>query len=110
MSDNPRYADYQARVKVRQRIRSLGLPCALCGRPIDYSLGFVRDPSTGKRRMHPMAFVVDERIPVSLGGSPTDMDNCQPAHWLCNARKGNRAAPPSSTRDPRAIPRPFDDW
>lgn len=110
-SSNPRYAaNYSARSKLRKRIKSLGLPCALCGKPIDYSLGFIQDPVTGRRRMHQMAYVLDERLPVSLGGSPIDPDNVQPAHWICNARKGNRVTPPSSYRDPRALPRPFDDW
>lgn len=108
-STNPRYLNSKARNQVRSRIKAMGLPCALCGKPIDYSLGFVDDPATGKRRMHPMAFVVDEIVPVSRGGSPIDMENCQPAHWICNARKGDgtRKGPPM-WRDP--LPQPFDDW
>lgn len=38
----------------------------------------------------PMSFEVDEIIPVSLGGSPTDPDNVQPAHRICNQRKSNK--------------------
>ena len=78
---NPRYANGSARRKIRARIKALGNPCALCGKPIDYTLGFITTPE-GKRRPHPMSYVVDERVPVSLGGSPIDMDNCQPAHWI----------------------------
>ena len=104
---NPRSANGHARRKVRARIKAMGEPCGLCGKPIDYSLGFVRDPQTGKRRMHPMAFVVDERVPVSLGGSPTDIGNCQAAHWICNSKKGNKVA---TKAERAALPQPFDDW
>lgn len=38
---------------------------------------------------HPMAFEVDEIVPVSRGGDPLDFDNTQPAHRSCNLRKGN---------------------
>lgn len=82
-SSNPRYAQYQMRVSLRNRVRALGLPCALCGRPIDYSL-----PAR-----HPMSYELDEIVPVSLGGSPVDFDNVQPVHRICNQRKGNRMAP-----------------
>ena len=42
-----------------------------------------------------MSFVVDEIVPVSLGGDPLDFDNTRPAHYICNARRGNgtRKAP-----------------
>lgn len=75
---NPRYANGNARRKLRKRIASLGLPCALCGKPIDYSL-----PAG-----HPMSFELDEGVPVSQGGSPIDPSNVQPAHRVCNERKG----------------------
>lgn len=89
-SSNPRYQNWKMRERVRRRTKDMGKPCGICGKPIDYSLGFMIDPRTGKKRMHPMAFVVDEMLPVSKGGSPIDIDNCQPAHWICNARKGNK--------------------
>ena len=88
---NPRRSNGSARDKIRERWRSRGEPCALCGKPIDYSLGFVTDPRTGKRRMHPMAFVVDEIVPVCFGGSPYTMANTRPAHYICNARRGSGA-------------------
>lgn len=56
------------------------LPCAICGAPIDYSL-----PAR-----HPLSFEVDEIVPVSLGGSELEWSNLQPAHRICNERKGNR--------------------
>lgn len=38
---------------------------------------------------HPMSFEVDEVIPVSKGGDPLDFENTQPAHRICNQRKGD---------------------
>ena len=77
---NPRRSNSTRRNKIRARIKAQGLPCALCGAPIDYSL-----PAGD-----PMSFEVDEIIPVSLGGDPLDITNCQPAHRICNQRKGNK--------------------
>lgn len=95
---NPRNKNGSARRKVKARWKAMGQPCALCGKPIDYSLGMVRDPRTGKTRPHPMSFVVDEIVPVSRGGSPYSMDNTRPAHWICNARRGDgtRVSTPTS--------------
>lgn len=89
MSNNPRYKNGSRRRKLRARFIAMGLPCAICGRPIHYD-----EPSDSK---HPLSFVIDERIPVSRwreGGfnNPThaalDPGNVQPVHWICNAQKG----------------------
>ena len=101
---NPRYANGNTRRAIRRRWKAIGAPCALCGRAIDYRLGFVIDTRTGKRRMHPMAFVVDEIVPVSKGGDPLDFDNTQPAHWICNARKGDGTR--LATQPAAALPLP----
>lgn len=77
---NPRYANGARRTALRRRLASLGGPCHLCGKPIDYSL-----PAG-----HPMAFEVDEIVPVSKGGDPLDFGNVAPAHRICNQRRGNR--------------------
>ena len=55
---NPRRSNGSRRDAIRRRWRSIGAPCALCGKPIDYSL-----PAG-----HPMSFEVDEIVPVSKGG------------------------------------------
>lgn len=89
-SSNPRYAQYNMRVSVRNRVRALGMPCALCGQPIDYSL-----PSG-----HPMSYELDEIVPISMGGSPVDIENVQPAHRICNQKKGNRIAPLRAEQKP----------
>ncbi len=76
---------------------------------IDYSLGMIVDPITGKRRAHPMSFVVDEIVPVSQGGDPLDFRNTQPAHWICNARRGDgtRKARTHATMT-LPLPQPWD--
>ena len=79
------------RRKHRARMKALGLPCALCGRPIHYD-----EPSDPQ---HPWSFVIDEKIPVSKwkqygDESPEavaqDWNNLQPAHYICNALKSNK--------------------
>ena len=75
---NPRRANGHRRDELRRWLRSQGLPCHICGLPIDYSL-----PAG-----HPMSFEVDEIVPVSKGGSPFDRSNVAPAHRICNQRRG----------------------
>lgn len=91
MSYNPRHKNGHRRRQLRARFKAMGLPCAICGRPIHYD-----EPSDAK---HPLSFVIDERIPVSRwreGGfyNPTqaalDPDNVQPVHWICNVQKGTK--------------------
>lgn len=77
---NPRRSNGTRRNKLRARVKELGLPCAICGKPIDYSLP-ARDP---------MAYELDEIIPVSRGGDPLDPTNVQPAHRCCNLAKSNK--------------------
>ena len=106
---NPRYANGSRRRAIRARWKAMGEPCALCGKPIDYSLGMVTTPD-GRRKPHPMSFVVDEIVPVSQGGDPLDFGNTRPAHWICNARRGDgaRQRPAQPPRLP--LPQPFDDF
>ena len=87
--NNPRYKNGNKRRKMRARFKAMGLPCAICGRPIHYD-----EPSDSK---HPLSFVIDEIYPVSRyrefgfltpTHAATDPDNVQPVHWVCNARKG----------------------
>lgn len=88
MTTPSRYANGHARRKVRAWLKAQGRPCALCGMPIDYDL-----PAGD-----PWSFEVDEIVPVSRGGSPIDPANVQPAHRICNQRKGNRMAGDAGTR------------
>ncbi len=95
---NPRWKTGR-RKNYQARLRALGLPCALCGRAIDYSLPYYIKDEEGRKHVNLAAFCIDEKIPVSKwqeGGysSPADcandFNNLQPAHVLCNLRKGNR--------------------
>ena len=72
----------------------MAAPCGICrGRlgPIHYD-----EPSDAQ---HPLSFVIDEIRPVSRwkefgydspAAAAQDWDNLQPAHWCCNAAKGNK--------------------
>ena len=51
-------------------------PCAICGKPIDYTIKWP----------HPQAYVVDHIIPIAAGG-PDTLANKQPAHNYCNGQK-----------------------
>lgn len=78
---NVRVRNGHRRRQLRTWWKAQGLPCALCGQPIDYALP----------HGNPMSFEVDEIVPVSLGGDPLSRDNTQPTHRICNERKGNGA-------------------
>lgn len=77
---NPRKTNGAKRRELQRYYRHRKDPCALCGKPIDYTL-----PAG-----HPMSFEIDEIIPVSKGGSPYSRENTQAAHRICNQRKGNK--------------------
>lgn len=94
MAHEPRYANGNARRKLRERLCSEGRPCWICrvmGKrgTIDYLLRFP----------HPWSFVIDELVPVSkywLGGYATpeaaalDYNNLAAAHKCCNEWRGNK--------------------
>lgn len=91
MANNPRRANGYKRSQLIARLRAMRLPCALCGLPIDYELTTWTDPRDGKVKPHPYRFEVDEVVPVSRGGDPLAWDNLQPAHRICNQRRGNKS-------------------
>ena len=90
MANNPRRANGARRTALRNRVAAMGLPCHLCGNPIDYSLTTYIDPKDGKRKRHPLSYELDELVPVSKGGDPLDPSNVAPAHRICNQKRGNR--------------------
>lgn len=90
---NPRYANGARRRAIRARLLATQDACALCGKAIDKSL----------RTPHPMSAEVDEIVPVSRGGDPLDIRNCQLVHRVCNQRKGNGRVRRSAAR-PSGLP------
>ena len=66
--------------KNRKRILAEGEVCALCGLPIDKKLRFP----------DPMSATVDHIVPVAKGGHPSDPQNLQIAHLICNQIKGSK--------------------
>ena len=107
--NNPRYKNGNARRKLRIRMRAMGLPCAICGRPIHYD-----EPSDAQ---HPLSFVIDEIRPISkhkLFGYETreaaaqDWSNLQAAHRCCNAAKGDKIT--FGTPSVKAANLPDGDW
>ena len=74
-------------------LRAKGLPCSLCGLPIDYHAA----PRTR------WSFSVDHVIPLNHHGAELDWSNLQPAHYGCNSRKRDRVGaatplPPVTSR------------
>lgn len=82
---NPRRANGTRRDRDRARLMAEGRPCWICrafGRPgvIDYDL----PPG------NPLAFEMDELVPIARGGAPT-YDNADAAHRCCNEWRGTRS-------------------
>lgn len=94
---DPRTANGSARRRVRAQVLATEDVCWLCGQPVDKSLpaGLPGSPE------------IDEVLPVSLGGDPTDRSNCHLAHRVCNQRRGNGMAPLAPVR---AFPPTTEDW
>lgn len=99
MSTNERTKNGSLYRKNRAWLKAQGLPCAICGRPIDYSL----------RYPHPMSFEVDHKDPCARGGALYDRGNLQPAHRICNERKSDKQLCYASGRVYRKkVPREWD--
>ena len=91
--NNPRSQNGNYRRKCRARFKAMQCQCGICNGklgPINYD-----EPSDW---MHPLSFVIDEKIPISRWrqygyDSPEavaqDWNNLQAAHYICNQKKGN---------------------
>ena len=66
-------------LKNKKRIFASQNVCALCGKPVDFSLKWP----------DPMSATIDHIIPVARGGSPDAIENMQLAHLCCNISKGD---------------------
>ena len=64
----------------KRKIYATQTVCALCGKPVDFSIKFP----------HPMSACIDHIIPVSKGGHPSDIGNMQLAHMHCNRDKSDK--------------------
>ncbi len=97
---NPRYANGHRRRQLRKRILAEEYYCHICHGAVDKTL---KVDSDGKP--HPLSAEVDEIIPISLGGSPLDRNNCRLAHRICNQQKGNKILP--TKPEPVEVPYPL---
>lgn len=68
-----------SRLSADELVLQKGSDCGICNNPIDMNVS----------RTSKMGLTVDHIIPLSKGGADT-LDNMQPAHWICNVRKGNK--------------------
>lgn len=66
--------------KNKKKIFATQTVCALCGRPVDFSLKYP----------DPMCATVDHIVPIDRGGHPSDIDNLQLAHLTCNRAKADK--------------------
>jgi len=84
-----RRAEYSSAYEtLRKTLRYSGLPCSICGKPIDYDLPY-KDPYTGK--VNKASFTIDHVKPLSKHPElASDPGNLKPAHWICNKRKGDK--------------------
>lgn len=65
--------------KNKKKIMATQTVCGICGKPVDKSLKYP----------HPMSACIDHIIPIARGGHPSDIDNMQLAHWMCNRLKAD---------------------
>lgn len=80
----PRRADHQGPQRHlyehnRKIIFATQKICAICGKPVDFSLKFP----------DPMSATCDHIIPIDKGGDPSSIDNLQLAHFCCNRAKSD---------------------
>lgn len=64
----------------KQRIYSTQSICGICGLPVDFSVKYP----------HPLSPCIDHIIPIAKGGHPSDIQNLQLAHWICNRLKSDK--------------------
>ena len=66
--------------KNKKRVFATQSICAICGKPVYFSLKYP----------HPLSATIDHIIPISKGGHPSDINNLQLAHRSCNRQKSDK--------------------
>lgn len=64
----------------KKRIYSTQSVCGICGLPVDFTVKYP----------HPLSPCIDHIIPIAKGGHPSDIQNLQLAHWICNRQKSDK--------------------
>ena len=97
MPTPPANANGHRRRQLRARVLAEETQCALCGAPVDKTLGMApgahgpRCPGNCTGCIpHDMRPEVDEDLPRSRGGSPYERTNTRLMHRACNRAKANR--------------------
>lgn len=66
--------------KNKKIIYSTQTVCGICGKPVDFRVKYP----------NPLSPCIDHIIPIAKGGHPSDIDNLQLAHWMCNRQKSDK--------------------
>lgn len=73
-SHRKQFENNKKRIYVSQTV------CGICGKPVDFKYKYP----------HPLSPCIDHIIPIAKGGHPSDIDNLQLAHWICNRQKSDK--------------------
>lgn len=77
-NNDPLYNKHRRALNLnRKKIYATETTCAICGKPVDFTL----------THPHPLSPSLDHIIPISKGGHPSDIDNLQLTHFCCNRQK-----------------------
>lgn len=77
----------------KKKILATQTVCGICGKPVDKSLKYP----------HPMSPTADHIIPIDRGGHPSDLDNLQLAHFICNRYKSDKLVKVQYVDGPKVI-------
>lgn len=66
--------------KNKKKIYATQTICGICGNPVDFSLKWP----------DPLSPTIDHIVPVAKGGHPSDIDNLQLSHAICNRTKSDK--------------------